>query len=66
MKEVEKESFNHQEFQKEENKDKYYVTFNAGSEGINGVADLRDLKSNKLGKLTCMRGTVTKTTEVRP
>lgn len=30
------------------------------------MADLRDLKSHRLGKLTCMRGTVTKTTEVRP
>lgn len=45
---------------------KYYVTFNAGNEGVNGVVDLRDLKSHRLGKLTCMRGTVTKTTEVRP
>lgn len=30
------------------------------------MANLRDMKSIKLGKLTCMRGTVTKTTEVRP
>ena len=42
------------------------MTFNAGGEGVNGVSDLRDLKSHRLGRLTCVRGTVTKTTEVRP
>ena len=44
-------------------KDKlFYVAF----EGYPEIDTIRELKSNKIGKLMALMGTITKTTEVRP
>lgn len=40
----------------------FYVSFY----NMHEVENIRSLKTEKLGKLVCIKGTVTKTTEIRP
>ena len=40
----------------------FYISFY----NIHEINTIREMKSNKIGKLICMMGTITKTTEVRP
>lgn len=49
----------------DEKEEKYEVTFDY-SINHGDQANVRDLRCNKLGKLFSFRGTVTRTTEVRP
>ena len=49
---------------KEEKEDRYEVTFDNGFE--EGMDSVRDLKCDYLGKLRSFKGTVTRTSEVRP
>ena len=49
----------------EEKEEKYQVTFDSSLNALD-QASVRDLRCDKLGKLFCFRGTVTRTTEVRP
>lgn len=68
VKEVEKHMNDAEEFRKDEERDeKYEITFDAGLSSLtSNEGSVRDLRCDRLGKLISFRGTITRTTEVRP
>lgn len=65
MIEYEKNHNNYEDRKEEENKENYECSFDSGYE--EGVSDsIRGLKCQYLGRLIKIKGTVTRTSEVRP
>ena len=60
-------SFNHEEDRRDEDgRETYECSFDTGFEGPGTDNSVRGLKCGQLGKLITLRGTVTRTSEVRP
>ena len=49
----------------EQKEERYQIAFDS-SINANDEASVRELKCNRLGKLICFKGTITRTSEVRP
>lgn len=52
---------------RDQDKERFFVSFSSGLGGTNDdEVGIRDLKSFKVGKLTSLIGTVTRSTQIRP